>query len=168
MLGPPIPTDRPSSLELVRITEAAAISAAHWMGHGNNDRADEAAVEAMRRAMDEVAFHGTVVIGEGERDEAPMLYIGEKVGRGDGPEVDIAVDPLEGTIPVAKGRANALATIAVSEPGGLLHAPDTYMDKLVVGKPAAGEVDLQRSGAGDLQMISTVRSRRTSRSSRSR
>ncbi len=83
MLGPPVPTDRTSSLELVRITEAAAISAAHWMGHGDNDRADAAAVEAMRKAMDEVAFHGTVVIGEGERDEAPMLYIGEKVGRGD-------------------------------------------------------------------------------------
>src|SRR5437773_9830174 len=96
-----IPEDRPSSLELVRITEAAAISAAHWMGHGDNNRADEAAVEAMRRAMDEVAFHGTVVIGEGERDEAPMLYIGEKVGRSEGPEVDIAVDPLEGTNPVA-------------------------------------------------------------------
>ena len=153
MLGPPIPTDRTSSLELVRITEAAAISAAHWMGHGNNDRADEAAVEAMRRAMDEVAFHGTVVIGEGERDEAPMLYIGEKVGRGDGPEVDIAVDPLEGTNPVAKGRANALATIAVSEPGGLLHAPDTYMDKLVVGKPAAGKVDLDRPVAENLKII---------------
>ncbi len=153
MLGPPIPTDRTSSLELVRITEAAALSAARWMGHGDNDRADEAAVEAMRKAMDEVAFHGTVVIGEGERDEAPMLYIGEKVGRGDGPEVDIAVDPLEGTNPVAKGRANALATIAVSEPGGLLHAPDTYMEKLVVGKPAAGKVDLDRPVAENLKII---------------
>ena len=153
MLGPPIPTDRTSSLELVRITEAAAISAAHWMGHGDNDRADEAAVEAMRMAMDEVAFHGTVVIGEGERDEAPMLYIGEKVGRGEGPEVDIAVDPLEGTNPVAKGRANALATIAVSEKGGLLHAPDTYMEKLVVGKPAAGKVDLDRPVAENLKII---------------
>src|SRR3989449_9662077 len=153
MLGPPIPTDRTSSLELVRITEAAAISAAHWMGHGDNNRADEAAVEAMRRAMDEVAFHGTVVIGEGERDEAPMLYIGETVGRGEGPEGDIAVDPLEGTNPVAKGRANALATIAVSEKGGLLHAPDTYMEKLVVGKPAAGKVDLDRPVAENLKII---------------
>ncbi len=159
MMGPPIPTDRTSSLELVRITEAAAISAAHWMGHGDNDRADEAAVEAMRKTMDEVAFHGTVVIGEGERDEAPMLYIGEKVGRGEGPEVDIAVDPLEGTNPVAKGRANALATIAVSESGGLLHAPDTYMEKLVVGKPAAGKVDLDRPVAENLKIIASSLSR---------
>ncbi len=140
MLGPPIPTDRTSSLELVRITEAAALAAAHWMGHGDNNRADEAAVNAMRKAMDEVSFHGTVVIGEGERDEAPMLYIGEKVGRGEGPEV-------------AKGRANALATIAVSEKGGLLHAPDTYMEKLVVGKPAAGKVDLDRPVAENLKII---------------
>src|ERR1700716_59407 len=125
MLGPPVPTDRTSSLELVRITEAAAISAARGMGHGDNDRADEAAVEAMRKAMDEVAFHGTVVIGEGERDEAPMLYIGEKLGRGEGPEVHIAVDPLEGTNLVAKGRPNAIAVMAVSEPRGLLHAPNT-------------------------------------------
>src|SRR4030088_3660445 len=134
MLGPPLPTHRTSSLELVRITEAGAISAAHWMGHGDNNRADEAAVTAMRKAMDEFAFHGTVVIGEGERDEAPMLYIGEKVGRGEGPEVDIAVDPLEGTNPVARGRANALATLAGSERGGLLHAPDPYMQKLIVEK----------------------------------
>ncbi len=146
-------TDRTSSLELVRITEAAAIAAAHWMGHGDNNGADQAAVEAMRKAMDDVAFNGKIVIGEGERDEAPMLYIGEKVGRGDGPEVDIAVDPLEGTNPVAKGRANALATLAVSEPGGLLHAPDTYMEKLVVGGPARGRVDLDRSVAENLKII---------------
>ncbi len=145
--------DRTPSLELVRITEAAAIAAAHWMGHGDNHRADQAAVEAMRGAMDEVAFNGTIVIGEGERDKAPMLYIGEKVGRGHGPEVHIAVDPLEGTNPVAKGRANALATLAVSEPGGLLHAPDTYMDKLVVGHPAKGKVDLDRPAAENLEII---------------
>jgi fructose-1,6-bisphosphatase II len=137
----------------VRITEAAAISSAHWLGHGDNTRADQAAVEAMRRAMDEVAFHGTIVIGEGERDEAPMLYIGERVGRGDGPEVHIAVDPLEGTNLVAKGRPNAIAVLAVSEPGGLLHAPDTYMEKLVVGPPAKGRVDLDRPVAENLRAI---------------
>jgi fructose-1,6-bisphosphatase II len=137
----------------VRITEAAAIAAAHWMGHGDNDKADQAAVDAARSTMADAAFSGTIVIGEGERDEAPMLYIGEKVGRGDGPEVDIAIDPLEGTNPVAKGRANACATIAVSEPGGLLHAPDTYMEKLVVGPPARGKVDLDRPVAENLRAI---------------
>ncbi len=141
------------SLDLVRITEAGAIAAAHWVGHGDNRLADQAAVEAMRKAMDEVAFHGTVVIGEGERDEAPMLYIGEKVGRGDGPEVHIAVDPLEGTNLVAKGRANAIAVMAVSEPGGLLHAPDTYMEKLAVGPPAKGKVDLDRPVKENLKIV---------------
>jgi fructose-1,6-bisphosphatase II len=146
---------RPSSLELVRITEAAAIAAAHWMGQGDNNAADRAAVEAMRKAMQEIAFHGRIVIGEGERDEAPMLYIGEEVGGGQGPEVDIAVDPLEGTNPVAKGRANALATLAVSEPGGLLHCPDTYMEKLVVGAPSKGKVDLDRPVGENLKIIAT-------------
>src|SRR5213593_1757938 len=154
-----IPTDRTPSLELVRITEAAAIAAAHWMGHGVNRESDKAAVEAMRRAMEEASFNGTIVIGEGERDEAPMLYIGEKVGRGDGPEVHIAVDPLEGTNPVAKGRPNAVATIAVSEPGGLLHAPDTYMEKLVVGTPAKGKVDLDRPVKENLRIIADSLSR---------
>src|SRR5713101_3131925 len=153
MLGPPIPTDRTSSLELVRITEAAALAAAHWMGHGDNNRADEAAVNAMRKAMDEVSFHGTVVIGEGERDEAPMLFIGEKVGRGEGPEVHIAIDPLEGTNLVSKGRPNAIAVMAVSERGGLLHAPDTYMEKLVVGPPAKGKVDLDKPVNENLKII---------------
>jgi len=152
-MGPAIPAGRTASLELVRITEAAAIASAHWIGHGDNRLADQAAVEAMRKAMDEVAFNGTVVIGEGERDEAPMLFIGEKVGRGDGPEVDIAVDPLEGTNLVAKGRANAIAVMAISEPGGLLHAPDTYMEKLVVGPPAKGKVDLDRPVKENLKII---------------
>ena len=152
-MGPAIPSDRTPSMELVRITEAAAIASAHWLGHGDNHRADASAVEAMRRAMDEVSFNGTIVIGEGERDEAPMLFIGEKVGRGDGPEVHIAVDPLEGTNLVAKGRPNAIAVMAVSEPGGLLHAPDTYMDKLVVGQPAKGKVDLDRSVKDNLRII---------------
>src|SRR6184192_320390 len=148
-----IPRDRTPSLELVRITEAAAIAASHWMGHGDNNAADQAAVEAMRRTMDEISFHGRIVIGEGERDEAPMLFIGEEVGRGVGPEVDIAVDPLEGTNPVAKGRPNAIAVMAVSEPGGLLHAPDTYMEKLVVGPPAKGKVDLDRPVEENLKII---------------
>jgi fructose-1,6-bisphosphatase II len=152
-MGPAIPADRTPSMELVRITEAAAIASAHWLGHGDNTRADAAAVEAMRRSMDEVNFNATIVIGEGERDEAPMLYIGEKVGRGEGPEVHIAVDPLEGTNLVAKGRPNAIAVMAVSEPGGLLHAPDTYMDKLVVGPPAKGKVDLDRPVKENLKII---------------
>jgi fructose-1,6-bisphosphatase II len=152
-MGPAIPDGRTPSLELVRITEAAAIAAAHWVGHGDNRLADQAAVEAMRKAMDEVSFNGTIVIGEGERDEAPMLFIGEKVGRGDGPEVHIAVDPLEGTNLVAKGRANAIAVMAVSEPGGLLHAPDTYMEKLAVGPPAKGKVDLDRPVRENLKIV---------------
>jgi fructose-1,6-bisphosphatase class II len=152
-MGPPVPDNRTPSMELVRITEAAAIASAHWLGHGDNHRADAAAVEAMRRAMDEVSFNGTIVIGEGERDEAPMLFIGEKVGRGDGPEVHIAVDPLEGTNLVAKGRPNAIAVMAVSEAGGLLHAPDTYMDKLVVGPPAKGKVSLDRPVKENLKII---------------
>ena len=152
-MGPRVPSDRTPSLELVRITEAAAISSAHWLGHGDTTRADRAAVEAMRKAMDDVAFNGTIVIGEGERDEAPMLFIGEKVGRGEGPEVHIAVDPLEGTNLVAKGRPNAIAVMAVSEPGWLLHAPDTYMEKLVVGPPAKGKVDLDRPVGENLRII---------------
>jgi len=140
-------------MELVRVTESAAIASAHWLGHGDNTRADAAAVEAMRRSMDEVSFNGTIVIGEGERDEAPMLFIGEKVGRGDGPEVHIAVDPLEGTNLVAKARPNAIAVLAISEPGGLLHAPDTYMEKLVVGPPAKGKVDLDRPVKENLKII---------------
>ncbi len=145
--------DRATSLELVQVTEAAAIAAAHWMGHGDNHRADQAAVEAMRTAMDNASFTGTIVIGEGERDAAPMLYIGERVGRGDGGEVHIAVDPLEGTNLVAKGRANAIAVMAVSEPGGLLHAPDTYMEKIIVGPPAKGRVDLDAPVADNLRAI---------------
>jgi fructose-1,6-bisphosphatase II len=140
-------------MELVRITEAAAIASAHWLGHGDNTNADAAAVDAMRQAMREVSFSGTIVIGEGERDEAPMLFIGEKVGRGDGPEVDIAVDALEGTNLVAKGRPNAIAVMAVSEPGGLLNAPDTYMEKIAVGPPGKGKVDLDRPVKENLKAI---------------
>ena len=124
--------DRNLALELVRVTEAAALAASRWMGLGKKNEADGAAVEAMRRAFDTVAISGTVVIGEGERDEAPMLYIGEKVGAG-GPAMDIAVDPLEGTTLTAKGGPNAMAVVALAEHGNFLHAPDIYMDKIAVG-----------------------------------
>ncbi|MBU6422456.1 MAG: class II fructose-bisphosphatase [Chloroflexota bacterium] len=143
----------PPVIELVRITEAGAIAAAHWMGYGDNERADAAAVDAMRHAMEDISFTGKIVIGEGERDKAPMLFIGERVGRGDGEPVDIAVDPLEGTNLVAKGRSDAICVMAVSEPGGLLHAPDTYMDKLIVGPPAKGKIDLDRPVAENLRII---------------
>src|SRR5271170_6049879 len=124
--------DRNLALELVRVTEAAALAASRWIGRGKKNEADGAAVEAMRKAFDTVAIDGTVVIGEGEMDEAPMLYIGEKVGMG-GPAMDIAVDPLEGTTLTAKGGPNAIATVAMAEKGGFLHAPDIYMDKIEVG-----------------------------------
>ena len=125
-------SDRNLALELVRVTEAAAIAAARWIGRGKKNDADGAAVEAMRHAFDTVAIDGTVVIGEGEMDEAPMLYIGEKVGCG-GPAMDIAVDPLEGTSITAKGGANSIATVALAERGNFLHAPDIYMEKIAVG-----------------------------------
>ncbi|MGE4481569.1 class II fructose-bisphosphatase [Acidocella sp.] len=125
-------SDRNLALELVRVTEAAAIAASRWIGRGKKNEADGAAVEAMRKAFDTVAIQGTVVIGEGEMDEAPMLYIGEKVGCG-GPAMDIAVDPLEGTTITAKGGPNAIATVALAEHGNFLHAPDIYMDKIAVG-----------------------------------
>ncbi len=125
-------TDRNLALDLVRVTEAAALAASRWMGLGKKNEADGAAVEAMRHAFDTVAISGTVVIGEGEMDEAPMLFIGEKVGAG-GPEMDIAVDPLEGTTLTAKGGPNAMAVVALAEHGNFLHAPDIYMDKIAVG-----------------------------------
>ncbi len=125
-------SDRNLALELVRVTEAAAIAASRWIGRGKKNEADGAAVEAMRKAFDTVAIDGTVVIGEGEMDEAPMLYIGEKVGQG-GPAMDIAVDPLEGTSITAKGGANSIATVALAEHGNFLHAPDIYMEKIAVG-----------------------------------
>ena len=132
------------ALEMVRVTEAAAIASARVMGRGDRMGADKLATEAMRRAMDEIEMQGTIVIGEGERDEAPMLYIGEQVGLAgaDAPEIDIAVDPLEGTNLVATGSANAITVLAASERGGLVHAPDTYLEKLCVGPGAAGKVDI--------------------------
>ncbi len=147
------------ALELIRATEAAAIAAARLMGRGERDEADHAAVEAMRTAMDEVDIDGTIVIGEGERDEAPMLYIGEQVGRG-GPDsaaaIDIAVDPLEGTNLVAHGQADAITVLAASERGGLLHAPDTYMEKICVGPVVAGHVDLNLSPTENTRRIAAA------------
>jgi fructose-1,6-bisphosphatase II / sedoheptulose-1,7-bisphosphatase len=128
-----IPMDRNLALEVVRVTEAAALAASRQMGRGDEHAADQVAVDAMRRALNSLAIKGTVVIGEGERDEAPMLYIGEKVGLGEGPAIDIALDPLEGTTITAKGLTNALAVVAMAEEGGFLNSPDVYMDKIAVG-----------------------------------
>jgi fructose-1,6-bisphosphatase II len=136
-------TDKIIIAEAVRATEAGAIAAARLMGRGDRDGADQAAVTAMRQAMDDADISGTIVIGEGERDEAPMLFIGEEVGNPDAAtSVDIAVDPLEGTNLVATGSGNATAVLAAAEPGGLMHAPDTYLEKLIVGPMAAGHVHL--------------------------
>ena len=149
------------ALEMVRVTEAAALASARFMGRGEKDEADRAAVEAMRRTMDEIEFAGTIVIGEGERDEAPMLWIGEPVGRrvtgrqDDVPEIDIAVDPLEGTNLVAHGQAGAITVLAASEKGGLINAPDTYLDKLCVGPVAAGKVDIRLPPRENLALIAT-------------
>nr|WP_239534624.1 class II fructose-bisphosphatase [Priestia taiwanensis] len=130
------------ALEIVRVTEAAALASAQWMGRGKKNEADGAATKAMRTMFDSINMDGIVVIGEGELDEAPMLYIGEKLGTGYGPKVDVAVDPLEGTNIVAKGHPNAMAIIAVADKGTLLHAPDMYMEKIAVGKNAAGKISL--------------------------
>ena len=146
------------ALEMVRVTEAAAIASARHMGQGDNEAADHAAVEAMRKTFDDVDLAGTIVIGEGERDKAPMLYIGESVGRSmpGQPEIDIAVDPLEGTNLVAHGNANAITVIAASEKGGLLNAPDTYLEKLCVGPDVAGKVDIRLAPAENLNTIATI------------
>jgi fructose-1,6-bisphosphatase II len=147
-------------LECVQVTEAAALAAARLMGRGQTDAVDRAAVEAMRSVLAALPIRGRVVIGEGERDEAPMLYIGEEVGRGTGPEVDIAVDPVEGTNLVAKGLPNAISVIAASERGGVLHAPDIYMEKLIVGPSAAGRVDLRWPVARNLATVASSLRRR--------
>src|SRR4051812_30437140 len=145
--------DRNLALEFVRITEAAALASARWMGRGDANGADQAAVDAMRRAFDSVAIDGTVVIGEGERDEAPMLFIGEKVGRADpgSPRVDIAVDPLEGTNLCSTGANDSIAVIAAAQDGQFLNAPDTYMEKIAVGPAGRGIVDLRESPGWNLQ-----------------
>src|SRR5579871_3545482 len=134
--------DRNLALEAVRVTEAAALAASMLMGRGDEKAADQAAVDAMRTALNGLTIDGTVVIGEGERDEAPMLYIGERVGTGQGPKIDIALDPLEGTTITAKGGANALSVIAMAEEGGFLNAPDVYMEKIAIGGGLGEIVDL--------------------------
>jgi len=139
-------------LEFVRVVERAAIAAARTMGQGDRKYADQVAVDAMRKEMESVDIDGTIVIGEGERDEAPMLYVGEKVGKGGYP-VDIAVDPLEGTNLCATGAPNAIAVLAASEKGGLLHAPDIYMEKLVVGPSSKGKVDINAPVEDNLKVI---------------
>jgi len=150
-------SDRNLALELVRVTEAAAIASARWIGRGKKNEADGAAVEAMRKAFDTVAIDGTVVIGEGEMDEAPMLYVGEKVGCG-GPAMDIAVDPLEGTTICAKGAPNAMTTVALAERGNFLHAPDIYMDKIAVGGGLPeGVVTLNASVATNLKNLAAAK-----------
>ncbi|HEY3071298.1 MAG TPA: class II fructose-bisphosphatase [Candidatus Limnocylindrales bacterium] len=165
-MASPVATETPVeqllALEMVRVTEAAAIASARFMGRGDRMEADRAATEAMRRTMDEIDMWGTIVIGEGERDKAPMLYIGEQVGRRDesdrraAQEIDIAVDPLEGTNLVAHGQTNAITVLAASERGGLLHAPDTYMEKLCVGPVAAGRVDIRLSPSENLARIASA------------
>ncbi|QGU00706.1 Fructose-1,6-bisphosphatase, GlpX type [Candidatus Syntrophocurvum alkaliphilum] len=145
--------ERELALEFARVTEAAALAAARWVGKGNKDSADEAAVTAMRVMFDTVSVDGTVVIGEGEMDEAPMLFIGEKVGLGVPPAVDIAVDPLEGTTIVAKGMPNAIAVLAVAPQGSLLHAPDMYMNKIAVGPEAKGRISLEAPVKENIQEV---------------
>ena len=150
--------DRNLALEAVRVTEAAALAASKLMGRGNEKAADQAAVDAMRRALNGLPIDGTVVIGEGERDEAPMLFIGEKVGSGQGPKIDIALDPLEGTTITAKGGPNALAVVAMADAGNFLNAPDVYMDKIAVGGGLPeGVVDLDKSTSENLRDLAKAK-----------
>lgn len=151
--------DRNLALEFVRVTEAAAISSAKWMGRGDGKAADQAAVDAMRRAMEKIEVQGTVVIGEGERDEAPMLYIGEKFGSGDehSPKIDVALDPLEGTNLCATGHGNALSVMAVAEKGQFLHAPDTYMDKIAVGPDCKGLLHYEMSAEEKIKTVAQAK-----------
>jgi fructose-1,6-bisphosphatase II / sedoheptulose-1,7-bisphosphatase len=150
--------DRNLALEAVRVTEAAALSASRLMGRGDEKAADQAAVDAMRGALNSLAINGTVVIGEGERDEAPMLYIGEKVGTGNGPPIDIALDPLEGTTITAKGGTNALSVIAMAEEGGFLNAPDVYMEKIAIGGGLGDDVvDLDETPANNLRNLAKAK-----------
>jgi fructose-1,6-bisphosphatase II len=146
-------------MELVRVTEAAALASARWVGRGLKNEADDAATTAMRKVFDTIPVQGTVVIGEGEMDEAPMLYIGEKLGTGQGPAVDVAVDPLEGTNIVAKGAWNALSVVAMADRGHLLHAPDMYMDKIAVGPAAKGVIDLDASVTDNLKAVARAKNK---------
>ena len=150
--------DRILTLELVRVTERAAVAAARLRGRGDEIAADQAAVNAMRHELNRLAIHGTVVIGEGERDEAPMLFIGEEVGTRQGPKVDIALDPLEGTTIAAKNLPNALAVVVIAETGTLLNAPDVYMDKIAIGPGyPAGIVDLDRSPSDNIRALAAAK-----------
>src|ERR1700720_3437038 len=149
--------DRSLVMDAVRVTEAAAMGAWRLMGRGDEKAADQAAVDAMRTALNSLAIDGTVVIGEGERDEAPMLYIGEKVGTGEGPKIDIALDPLEGTTITAKGGANALAVIAMAEQGGFLNAPDVYMEKIAIGAGLGEVVDIDETPAANLKNLARAK-----------
>lgn len=150
--------DRNFALEAARVTESAALACSKWLGRGDEKAADQAAVDAMRKTLNTLDIDGTVVIGEGERDKAPMLYIGEKVGTGNGPEVDIALDPLEGTTICATGGPNALAVLAISEKGGFLHAPDVYMDKIAVGGGLPdGVIDLDESPKKNLANLAKAK-----------
>ncbi|MCF6138927.1 class II fructose-bisphosphatase [Pseudalkalibacillus berkeleyi] len=151
--------ERSLSMELVRVTEAAALASARWMGRGCKEEADDAATSAMRDVFDTVPMKGKVVIGEGEMDEAPMLYIGENLGTGVGPSVDVAVDPLEGTNIVANGTWNALAVLAIADEGNLLHAPDMYMDKIAVGPEAVGKVDINASVTDNLKAVAAAKNK---------
>ena len=151
--------DRTLSLEFARVVEAAALRSGRLLGRGQKDEADGLAVDAMRQAFDSVRISGTVVIGEGEIDEAPMLYIGEQVGAG-GPEVDIAVDPIEGTNLIAKGQNGAIAVMAIAEKGGLLHAPDMYMEKICVGPRGAGAIDITKSLTENIQNVAAKMGRK--------
>ncbi|MDR3607040.1 MAG: class II fructose-bisphosphatase [Oligoflexia bacterium] len=149
--------NRNFAMEFVRVTEAAALESARLMGRGDEKAADQAAVEAMRKMLNSIEFDGTVVIGEGERDEAPMLYIGEKVGQGKGPRLDLALDPLEGTTICARGGNNSLSVIAIAEEGKFLHAPDTYMQKIAVGPSAKGAIDLSATPTQNLRRIAQAK-----------
>ncbi len=152
--------DRNFALEAVRVTEAAALASSHWTGRGREKDADQAAVNAMREALNGLTIDGTVVIGEGERDKAPMLYIGEKVGTGEGPRIDIALDPLEGTTLCATSGPNSLAVVAMAEHGGFLHAPDVYMDKIAVGAGLPdGVVDLDATVAENVKNLARARNK---------
>jgi fructose-1,6-bisphosphatase class II len=149
--------DRNFALEFVRVTEAAALDSARLMGRGDEKAADHAAVEAMRKMLNSIHFDGRVVIGEGERDEAPMLFIGEKVGKGSGPKLDLALDPLEGTTICARGGNNSLSVIAIAEEGKFLHAPDTYMEKIAVGPEAKGVINLNATPTENLHNIAAAK-----------
>ncbi len=151
--------ERSLSMEIVRVTEAAALASARWMGRGMKNEADDAATKAMRSFFNTIPMQGTVVIGEGEMDEAPMLYIGEKLGTGSGPLVDIAVDPVEGTNIVAQGSWNALTVVGIADHGKVLHAPDMYMEKVAVGPEAVGKIDLNAPVKENLQAVAKAKNK---------